>query len=749
MSSPDAIFVVHTAAEFGLVGSGDESVRFQEALDRLAAAGPAVLALAPDTVYRASGLTVRSRVVLRGDRTTLHAPGTSGGVLLTVAGTGELTLDRLALRGSALLRAEDSSAIRLTACSLEPVAGDTDATAFVLSDAARLEARDSRLLSLAPNAAVVVRDRAILDWQGGTWCLARCLVADAAAASIAAEAPGGACGRETMDCLFRFGRPSGDPSAPQASWRSGPLWTALCGTRDTFQHVLTDPAHANALRAWDAHNDTQCGHGRIALHNRPAEEAAVQYHVVAAGRFRVDIAASVLHRVHALDRAEIAMRGGRLRRCEAYGLSRTAFTDVDLIMAGSDDPWHPRTGYLQGNHCMEFSQAFNDLLPTVIFQGGRMDFAGDDCLNGLPEARALQLMEVVHALASVFPDAVALDGFAPDTLPDGARLPLQGQAAALHNDHIAPMLPFDFRGTAFIWRGPYQAGTDYQPGDVCTWNDTLFVCNRPRPVVAPSSVFEGWQALTVAFRNDHGYLQAARRVRRDGRWQWERRQALGPWAGYTLRERGNPIVTYQVHLILRDTCVIRRANTWSFANNPVVPVGNSAYNYLLSSLVSNVSRNTNFNRIECTNVELRNVGLDAPPPIRGLSLGPNRHIPGHCVFENVRIVGPSIGAPIVFRIDTAPARPDNRVVFRQVTADYDPTLLTAADFGEHRHPLNTGGGPRPPPPPARAVPDDAFVHFEFLDQPPPDWQGIRAYLGRMIESDGSAEFLAAHPGLVP
>lgn len=734
----------YSAQQLGLTGSGDETKLFQQALDRLAASAPAVLRLEAGRTYTVCGLAARAAVTLRGEKTTLQTPTTTAdGVYLLTAGPGaEVTLDGLTLRGNSLLRGQDNGIIRLNQSALET---SSSRPVFLLTDKAQLAARDSS----ANSAIGIVQDRATLEWTGGAWQMSQLNIFDGASATLDTQAPDQPPGTPPMECNLNFGRPSGGRTSLQhwqCGFSSGPLWEALCGTVKEFNTILNNPAQAAALEAWQAHNATQCGRGQLTLRNRPESTSPIHYNVYLCGRFTVDLRDSVLQRLNNSDQATVTMRGGRLRRCEAYGLSTTTFTNVNLIMDGSNDPRHPTTDYYQGNHCMEFTQAFNDLLPTVIFQGGQIDFAGDDCLNGLPEARALQLMEVAHDLGSLFPNFKALEAFAPETRQPGARLAeLKGQAGATHNEATKPVVPFDFTSTGFMWQGDYQAGRAYRIGDVCAHDNILYVCNRDCTNVIPNLVFNHWQAWHVGFRNDKGYLQVARRVSRDGRWQWERRQALGPWAGYTLRERGNPIVTYQVHLILRDTVVIRRANTWSYSISDVIPAGNSAYNYVLSTKVSNVNINKDYNRVECYNVELRNVGVDAPPPIRGLSLGPNRYIPARYVFENVRVVGESIGAPIIFRIDSEPLRPDNTFSFKGVIADYNPNLPTATDYGERRHPLNASIGA----PMQRVVASDAFTHYEFMSQPPPDWRGIQDYLGRVIDPVASADFLKEHPGLVP
>ncbi len=724
------------AAELGLNEPGDVTARVQAALDRWAHEGPVVLDFEPGRVYRLSALTVRSQVLVRGQGAVLRAPPGADSFLLTALGAARLTLEGVVLRGADLLCAADRATIRLEEATLEPVAGQGPAVAFALRGAARLRARNAVLRSLAPDTRGEILDHAALSWRGGVWQLGRCEARDRASVSVDArlDPPAGPA-KAWPDCGWVFGRPS------------GPLWEALRGTPTAFKQILNNPAHADAFRAWEAHNAAQCGRARLRLRNRPDEPGIAR--VTVNGRFAVDIRETALGVLVCHDQATVAMRGGRLRRHGAYGLSAVAFTDVALVMEGSDDPWHPTTTYVKGNHMMEHSQSWNDLLATVTVRGGCIDFAGDDCLNGLPEWRALQLMEVVHAPSSVFPNAAALDAFAPETLPEHAPIEaLAGQAGAVHNEATCPVTPFDFTVCGFRWRGAFRPDRAYEPGDVADGNGRLYVCNRAHTGVAPNAGFDHWQAFAVAFRNEPGYLQVAHRVRRDGRWEWERRQALGPWAGYTRRERGNPIVTYQVHLVLENTRVIRRANTWSFAADAALFVGNSAYNYLLSTLVSNVSDNTNYNRLECRNVELINVGTDATPPIRGLSLGPNRHMPGLTVLDDVRIRGSSIGTPIVFRVDSEPARPDNAVTLRRVTAEYDPTLRVAADYGERRHPRHRYTGPGPAPLPRRAVESDGFVYYEFLDQPPPDWRGIQDYLRRAIDGRTSTEFLKAHPGLV-
>ena len=728
----------YAAADFGLTGNGDETAAFQKALDHLAEVVPATLALEKDRCYTVSGLTARNGVTIKGEDSTIENPADDqgDGSYVFTAGPGvDFTLTGVTVRAVRSLRGHGDGVIRLKEVRLQPVEEGSFRSSFTFADRSKLLAENSvaDCISSSQDPATI-RDQASIEWRGGEIMVELFRICDSGQGrfDLAAAADGSSRWRSGR---LQLGRPS-----------SGPLWEALVGTPSEFKQVLSNPLYAQQFADWEKRNLTQNGKVTLRIEGQAPPSNTAAPSVAVFGSYELEVTDSLLGCVSSFDQSTVNVRGGELRRIEAYGLSRSHYREVNLITHGSDDPWHPKTTYLQGNHCMEFSKQFNDLLPTVVFEGGQIDFAGDDCLNGLPEPRAMQLMEIVHDHASLFPGYQALVPFAPESLPPGTRLDqLHGQAGAVHNEDIEPVVPFDFRESEFVWKGEYAQSEPNQVGDVRAYQGELYVCNQANTGITPNAVFDSWQVFSVGFRNEQGFVQVARRVLRDGEWKWEKRQALGPWAGYTMRERGNPIVTYHVHLVLRNTKLIRRANTWSFSVGPAVPVGNSAYNYLLSCLVSGVHYNTECNLIECENVRLENIGTDALPAIRGLSLGPNRNLAARYVFRNVQITGQSIGAPVCFRVDSVPLRSDNQVVLSGITAEYNPDLDTATDRGEWKYMRGPGETvPEEERELKQVVPGNQFVQYEFIDGVPTEWPGIHDYLSRFIASDESQEFIAAH-----
>ncbi|GEM_PF-3574863 len=709
----------HHAGALGITGAGDETERFQQALDRLAEEAPAVLVLDRGRQYTVHGLVARNGVTLRGERSVLQDPDHTRKdevPLLTVGRGVDCALEGIHLRAAWPLKACENGIVRFEHAALAPAPlghAQFDAQLLVC-DEAQLLACESRMDGIGrPSHPVLVRDRARFEWIGGELVVGALHVYDSAAVEIDVD-------------VFDNGRL--DPGGPGlvAGRRREALWQALRGTQDAFKHVLGNPAHAADLEAWRAHNRTQ--DGRVDLRARRARTGlhAVQHGVAVGGGFTLEARDSVLQRVRGYDEARVHVRASELERVEAYGLSHSRYEDVDLIARGREDPWHPVTTYLQGYHVMEYSRQYNDIVPLVEFTGGRIVFAGDDCLNALPEGRALQLMEVAHDQGSVFADFANLERFAPEAYAPGEPVgEARGGVGAVHDEARDPCVPFDFRRIPFVWRGAYDASAPYVPGDLVAHRDLVYVCNAPARGVVPNRWFECWQIFNVAFRNEAGYLQVARRVRDGDAWRWQKRQALGPWHGFVKRERGNPIVTYQVHLKLENTSITRHANTWSwakgFAGGGRVPVGDAAYEYLLSCLVANVWYNTENNRVECKNVELVNVGTDAMLA-RGLCLGPNRHTEMHSRFAHMRIRGEGLGVPICLRVDKAPLREDNTVLLTDIACE--ATARKRDDLHE-------------------AVPGDPFVQYEFLGAQPPDWQGIDEYLARFVDSDSDEVFRRA------
>ena len=690
------------ASELGIVGVGDETAAFQNALDRLGRSGPAVLVLEKSRCYTVRELRGRNGVTLKGDNSTIQSVGDSKaaeGYLFTIGRGADFALEGISLKAACLFRCQGDGILRLKRVRLQPAKGGPFESAFLVTQRSRLIARDCIADHISGNETpATVQDHASLEWRGGEVIVGTLCIFDSANARIdlPASSDGSSCWRRGDLLIGRF---AGKCTTHTSG---GSLWDALTGTPEAFKQVLDNPKYGKAFSAWERHNRTQ--NGKVTLHIAgkapPSNTAAPNVRIY--GSYTVQARDSLLGVAVPLDQARFTMRGGELRRNEAYGLSRTHFKDVNLVMHGSDDPWHPKTTYLQGNHNMEFSHQWNDLMPTVIFEGGRIEFAGDDCLNGLPEPRAMQLMEIVHDHTSLFPCYAALQAFEPETLTPGTRVgEIKGHVGATHNEDTEPIVPFDFRESGFTWQGEYSGSEPNRVGDVRAFQGPLYVCNRDNTGIAPNAVFNAWQLFHVGFRNEKGYIEVARRMRKGDGWIWQRMQALGKWAGFTMRERGNPVITYHVRLILKNTSIIRRANTWSFCISPAVPVGNSGYNYLLSCYTSNVHYNHNCNVIECRNVRVRNVGVDALPPIRGLSLGPNPYIATRHSFRNVQISGESIGAPVVFRVWNRPLIPGNQVVLQDVTARYNRDMDTEFDCGAWKYMRKPGG--------AETMPSDARV----------------------------------------
>ncbi|MBI3946567.1 MAG: hypothetical protein HY321_11655 [Armatimonadetes bacterium] len=617
------------AAAVGIKGAGDETVAFQAALDSLAKEAPATLALAPYATYTVRALQARNGVRIQGNGATLRG-ATADDYVLTVGPGVECTVDGVTFIAAHSISGRGNGVLFLKGARLRPAQGMD--SMFLFQDDSRLLAEDCALAGISTvSFPAGARDRARIEWKDGAIEVGNLYITDQATADFdMAPLPDGKRawirGYLTLGIL--------DPNSESVNKGGGGSWQPLRGKDGKLTPVLHNPDYAEALAAWKAVNAKQTGKVTMKLRapTTPPKDAWPVVNVY--GRFTFEATDSALGRVTGLDEARIRVTGGEVRRIEGYGLSHALFRNVNIVIRGTDDPWHPRRAYYGGNHCMEFSHMDSDILPEVVLENCVVDFCGDDCLNGLPEARAIQLMEIVTDLGSIFPSYAALEAFKPEGAAVGAKLTaIKGQAGAVHDEGKNPTVPFDFTASGFTWRGEFAPDQPNAVGDVRSFGGALYACNRANTGTEPNTQFNDWQAFSVGFRNEKGYIQVARRVKRDGAWTWERRQALGPWAGFTMRDRGNPIAPYQVHLVMKDTKVIRRANTWSYCTDPNVPVGEIAYPYLLSF---DPARSI----IECDNVDFINIGDDARLA-QGISMRADPPAPGRAIFRNVRVWGTS------------------------------------------------------------------------------------------------------------